>query len=64
MMLLVILFVVPVMILIGAVCYCALEIVKVYRCSKWCKAHNGILIGSDEWAEWCYDNGVKPSYFI
>ena len=63
MMLLGIFFVVPVLIIVGFVCYCALGIIKFHRCNKWYEAH-GVQVGSDEWGQWCIENNVSPSYFI
>ena len=42
----------------------ALYVAKMRRASKWVKAHNGILIGSEEFFKWCHENGIDPSLFI
>ncbi len=38
--------------------------VKGPRCAKWSDKHNGLMVGSDEFFDWCRENGVNPNYYI
>lgn len=38
--------------------------VKVPRARRWVDGHDGALIGSKEFYDWCDQNGVDPGYYL
>ena len=51
--------------LVGLPIHLGRVIVRMVRGSRWVAAHDGALIGSDEFFAWCEEKGENPSkYFI
>lgn len=54
----------PVMMLAGIVWMVREFAVKSPRRRRWIAAHNGHLIGSEEFFNWCEQEGVNPDYYL
>ena len=55
---------VGVLALAGFAYYCVMAFMKLHRAKMWVEAHPGILIGDNEFFEWCHENGVNPNYYL
>lgn len=54
-----------VMLLVGTVTWLVREfLVKRPRRQRWVAAHDGMLIGSEEFTKWCAEQGVNPGHYL